>query len=118
MSETSQAAAHDEHAPNVKAYMMVFGALAVLTVVTVAVSYLHLSIVPAVIVAMVIAAFKAGLVASIFMHLKGEKALIYGLLGITVFCLLFLYTLPLADFMMNTDRATHTPVVVEESHVP
>ena len=107
----------EDHAPNVKAYMLVFGALSFLTVLTVAVSYLHMTIVPAIIVAMIIATVKAGLVASIFMHLKGEKALIFGVLGLTVFFVLFLYILPLVDFKANAGRSTHTAVSVEE-HVP
>lgn len=79
------AASHDEHAPNVKLYMAVFAALMVLTVVTVWISKFHLSIGQAVALGMFVASVKAGLVAAVFMHLWGEKKLIFYALGITVF---------------------------------
>ena len=63
---------------------MVFATLAVLTIVTVAVAYLHLSIVPALIVALFIASVKGGLVAAYFMHLVSEKKVIYLILILTV----------------------------------
>lgn len=63
---------------------MVFAALAALTVITVAVAYLHLSIVPALIVALFIACVKGGLVAAYFMHLVSEKKVIYAILILTV----------------------------------
>ncbi|HXG59096.1 MAG TPA: cytochrome C oxidase subunit IV family protein [Thermoanaerobaculia bacterium] len=66
-------------------YLMVFAGLAVLTAVTVAVSYLHLSIGMAVLVALFIASIKGFLVAGYFMHLLSEKKLIYGVLMLTVF---------------------------------
>ena len=52
---------------------MVFGALLVLTLVTVGVSYLDLPEVETVVVALAIATAKASLVAMFFMHLKGER---------------------------------------------
>ena len=63
----------DDIRAHVKIYMMVFGALAVLTAVTVAVSYLNLSIGPAIALALLIATVKASLVALFFMHLKGSR---------------------------------------------
>jgi cytochrome c oxidase subunit 4 len=63
---------------------MVFAALAVLTVVTVAVAYLHLSFVPALIIALFIASVKGGLVAAYFMHLVSEKKVILWILIVTV----------------------------------
>jgi cytochrome c oxidase subunit 4 len=77
--------AHADHAPNVKLYMGVFAALMVLTVVTVWISKFHLSIGAAVALGMFVASIKAGLVAAVFMHLWGEKKLIFWALGITVF---------------------------------
>ena len=68
----------------INSYIKVFGALAVLTVVTVAVASLKFSIGLAVLVAMVIATVKGSLVASFFMHLAHEKKLIYLLLFITL----------------------------------
>ena len=74
----------------INSYIKVFGALGVLTVVTVAVASLKFSIGLAVLVAMVIATVKGSLVASFFMHLAHEKKLIYLLLFITLVFLMSL----------------------------
>ena len=74
----------------INSYIKVFGAVAVLTVVTVAVASLKFSIGLAVLVAMVIATVKGSLVASFFMHLAHEKKLIYLLLFITLVFLMSL----------------------------
>jgi cytochrome c oxidase subunit 4 len=79
---------------HVRIYVGVFVALAFLTVVTVAVSYLHLPVASAVIVALVIATVKAGLVALFFMHLSWEKAIIYSILLLTVIFFVVLLVLP------------------------
>ena len=65
--------------------MFVFGALLALTIATVGVSYLRLPETPAVIVGISIALVKAALVAMYFMHLKGEKPMVYWPLGLTAF---------------------------------
>lgn len=108
------------HAPNVKAYLAVFAALAVLTVVTVCVSYLHLPVIAGVVVALAIATVKASLVAAFFMHLKGERPIIYGLLGVTVGFLILLYVIPISDSVALSDRLTHVDVrgAAAEHHVP
>ncbi|MGA7304742.1 MAG: cytochrome C oxidase subunit IV family protein [Rhodothermales bacterium] len=77
-------AAHADIKKHVRVYITVFAALAALTVITVAVAYLHLSIVPALIVALFIACVKGGLVAAYFMHLVSEKKVIYAILILTV----------------------------------
>ena len=79
-------------------YLYIFGALAVLTVITVAVGYLSLPIGAAVVVALLIAGLKGSLVASVFMHLRSEKKMIYWLLLMTAFFLLVLFTLIIALF--------------------
>ena len=77
---------------HIRIYIGVFIALAVLTVVTVAASYLDVSMVPAIIIALVIASIKGCLVAGFFMHLKWEKKIIYYLLLVcAVFFLLLLF---------------------------
>jgi cytochrome c oxidase subunit 4 len=88
--------AHDAHdiKAHVKTYMMVFGALAVLTVVTVAVSYIHLPTLPAVALGLLIATVKASLVAMFFMHLKGEKRSIVWTLILTAIFFVALMTIP------------------------
>lgn len=86
MSATS----HADIQKHVRTYVMVFLALGVLTGITVAVSYLHLTIVPAVLLALFIASIKGTLVAAYFMHLIGERKLIYWVL---VICAVFFVTL-------------------------
>ena len=75
----------------ISSYMKVFGALAVLTIVTVAVGSLKFGIGLAVVIAMVIATVKGSLVASFFMHLAHEKKLIYLFLFITLVFLMSLF---------------------------
>jgi cytochrome c oxidase subunit 4 len=96
---TSDHAVHSGHDPadidkHVRVYITVFVALMALTIVTVAVSYLHLSTPIAIGVALFIATIKGSLVACYFMHLISEKKLIYGVLGITVFMFVALMMLP------------------------
>ena len=71
---------------HVKHYLLVFGALLVGTVLTVAASYIHFTNFKlTVAVALFIAAVKAFLVAGYFMHLISEKKMIYSILVATVF---------------------------------
>jgi cytochrome c oxidase subunit 4 len=69
----------------IRRYLMVFGALAVLTIVTVAISQMHLPTWQAVTLALVVAGVKGSLVAAFFMHLLSERKLIYAVLVMTVF---------------------------------
>lgn len=78
-------------------YLYIFGALAVLTVITVTIGYLSLPIGAAVVVALLIAGLKGSLVASVFMHLRSEKKIIYWLLLLTFFLLLALFILIIAS---------------------
>ena len=90
--------AHDADIPKqVKAFKLVFAALALGTVLTVAVSTFHLPIVAAVAVALLIAAVKGSLVAGWFMHLRAEKKAIYAVLAVTVVFFVFLLLWPLLD---------------------
>ena len=61
--------AADDIKKSVKTYYMIFGALMLFTVITVGVSYLHLPIPMAILVALVVATIKGSLVALFFMHL-------------------------------------------------
>jgi cytochrome c oxidase subunit 4 len=85
------AAEIDKH---VRVYITVFVALMALTLITVAVSYLHLSTPMAIAVALFIATIKGSLVACYFMHLISEKKLIYAVLIITVIKFVALMVLP------------------------
>lgn len=69
----------------IKKYLMVFGALAVLTIITVSISQLHLPTTEAIILALAVATVKGSLVAAFFMHLISERKLIYAVLVLTVF---------------------------------
>jgi cytochrome c oxidase subunit 4 len=97
---TSDHAAHaaSDHAADidrhVRVYIIVFVSLMVLTVVTVAISYLHLSVPLAVTVALFVATVKGSLVAGYFMHLVSEKKLIYAVLVLTVVFFIVLLALP------------------------
>ena len=79
---------------HVRVYITVFVALMVLTIITVAVSYLDLSTAMAVPVALFIATVKGSLVAGYFMHLISEKKLIYAVLVLTVVFFAALLALP------------------------
>ena len=81
---------------HVRVYLMVFAALGVLTVVTVALSYLELPTGTAITIALVVASVKAGLVAAYFMHLLSEEKVILWLLYLCAAFLVFLFALPLA----------------------
>ena len=85
----------------VRGYMVVFVALIALTAITVGVSYLHLEVHNAVMVALSIAIFKASLVALFFMHLISERQVIFVILAFTVGFFLVLLFLPI---LTNLDR--------------
>jgi cytochrome c oxidase subunit IV len=88
---TDHAADIDRH---VRIYITVFVVLMVLTMVTVAISYLHLPVAMAVTVALLVATIKGSLVACYFMHLVSEKKLIYAVLVLTVVFFVALLALP------------------------
>jgi cytochrome c oxidase subunit 4 len=81
-----------------RGYILVFVALAGLTLVTVGVSYLHLDFAAAVGLALLIASIKGSLVAAFFMHLISERKLIYAVLILTLGFFLALLLLPLGDY--------------------
>lgn len=78
---------------HVRIYISVFGALAVLTVVTVGIGYLDLPIVPALILGLAIATIKGSLVAGYFMHLITEKRLIQNLVVLSLGLLLTMFAI-------------------------
>jgi cytochrome c oxidase subunit 4 len=111
---------HDkrDQSAHIKLYLMVFGALLVLTLVTVGVSYLNLPKSLGIPLGLAIATLKASLVAAFFMHLKGERTLIYGLLGLTVVATIILFALPITDSVAIRDRIIQHPVAAESGHQP
>ncbi|MBB27548.1 MAG: hypothetical protein CME25_01425 [Gemmatimonadetes bacterium] len=99
-AEMAESAEEIRH--HIKVYMMVFGALAVLTLVTVGVSYLHIeSVAATVLLALVIASIKGALVAVYFMHLVSEKQIIYWILILTVVFFVVLMLLPVLTDISN-----------------
>jgi cytochrome c oxidase subunit IV len=85
----------EEVKKHLKTYWLVFVGLMFLTAMTVGVSYLHLPIAWAVVVAMFVASIKASLVAAFFMHLNAEKSIIYSTLILTLTMFLFLMMIPI-----------------------
>jgi caa(3)-type oxidase subunit IV len=92
--EHTHSGVHDpnlHHSPEqikkeIRVYLIVFGALAVLTALTVYACYgLKMPAHIAIAIALAIACTKGFLVAGFFMHLLSEKKLIYSVLGLTVF---------------------------------
>lgn len=81
-----------------RTYLLVFAALAVLTIITVAVSYLQLNHTQAVVVALVVATIKGGLVAAFFMHLISEERFIYAVLVLTLVFFVALFVLPIGTY--------------------
>ena len=104
LAEATAAAAgeevsHDEHtahdvSKHIRGYLMVGGTLLLFTGITVALSYVNFGTQKAnVAVAMVVGTFKAGLVATIFMHLASEKRMIYRIVIFTFFFVFGLFWL-------------------------
>ena len=87
---------------HVKTYVIVFVALAFLTIMTVAISYLDLGVGASVALALGVASVKGALVASYFMHLIDEKITIYWTLLITAAMFLILMLLPLGNMLAQT----------------
>ena len=112
--------AHDIKS-EVKGYVIVFAALAGLTLVTVAVKSLHLRLEAAIAVALIIATVKGSLVVCYFMHLISEKKLIYTILIFTVIFIAGLFILLLSghhDTQAGTQYLTTIapPTGAAESH--
>ncbi|GAA5133064.1 hypothetical protein GCM10023213_02230 [Prosthecobacter algae] len=86
---------------SIKKIIVVGSALAVLTGATVGLSYVELPTHSMnILVGMILAAFKAGLVALIFMHLNHEAKLIYKILAFTAafaIALFFLFVFSASD---------------------
>jgi cytochrome c oxidase subunit 4 len=84
---------------SVRSYMTVFVMLMVFTVLTVTASRFHLAVPVAITLALVIAAMKGSMVASVFMHLSHEKRAIYGALLLTIVFFLVLLFIPVLSMM-------------------
>jgi caa(3)-type oxidase subunit IV len=92
---------HEEIQKSVRKILIVGAALGVLTIATVGLSYWELPTHSMnILVGMILATFKAALVAYIFMHLNHESKYIYKILAFTVvlaFALFFLFVFSASD---------------------
>ena len=79
---------------HVRVYIAVFVSLALLTGVTVGVSYLHMPKVPAIALALTVAVIKGSLVCLYFMHLISERKIIIWVMALTVSFFVALMALP------------------------
>ena len=97
-------------------YLKIFYSLGALTVVTVGASYISFPVAAGIFVALIIAVVKGSLVAGFFMHLLGERKIIYWMLVICFLMLLPLMFLPIWTISDNPSTDIAPPVVsaVEE----
>jgi len=92
---------HADVSKHIKTYMMVFAALFVGTVLTVAASQVQVSTPAHITIALAIAVVKASLVAAIFMHLKWEKS--FSIWIALLFCAIFFCVLMLLPVLTVQD---------------
>ena len=97
-------------------YMIVFGTLAILTVITVLVNRLDVARWIAITLALAIATLKASLVAAFFMHLISERKMIYAVLGLTVFFFAVLLWGPWHHHYNAMGTDVHHPGVQDTTH--
>ncbi len=100
MEHSSHALTKEQIQKHVRIYISVFVALAFLTIVTVTISYLHLSLRAAIIVALSVALVKGSLVACFFMHMLTEKATIFLVLLFTVIFFAGVLLLPVLSHVL------------------
>lgn len=86
------------HGPSMRTFFLIWGALIVLTTITVAVSYLELGALNP-IVALVIATIKALLVILFFMEIRYSSKMTMMVVVSGVFFLIILLTLTLSDYL-------------------
>ena len=111
----------EEVKKHIAVYWKVFGGLMVLTTLTVAVSYLSVAVPVAIGIALIIASVKGSMVASFFMHLTGERKMIFWALAVTAAFWVFLMSLPLLGQwdqlgVPKTLPNANAPVHTDEAH--
>jgi caa(3)-type oxidase subunit IV len=100
---------------SVRTYIMIGAALFVFTAITVAVNQVHLAVPFAITVALIIAATKGSMVASVFMHLSHEKKWIYGALLLTVIFFAVLMFVPLFTVLDGIGTMSDTARAAEQA---
>ena len=108
---------HFDYKKTVRTYLTVFGILMIGTIITVAISYLHLPLGYAILIALIVATIKASFVACYFMHLISEKKMIYLVLSFTAVCFMTLIFLPQWEHFSVPDGTTHHPFTTIEEKV-
>ena len=110
----------EEIKKHVTTYMVILGTLLLLTLMTVAVSYMSVSVIMAIVLAVSIASLKSSLVAGFFMHLLGEKGVIYWVLFLCVILFLPLILVPVLSHVDSAGEQTSAVVITadtaEEDH--
>ena len=101
----------------VRGYLTIFGALLVLTLVTVGVSSLGLSTPSTITLALAIASAKATLVALFFMHLKGERPMVFWPLALTAVLFVALFGFILWSESDHVTLKSHIPHPTSQSQV-
>ena len=101
--EHSHSEGHDN-----KTYILIWGALIILTVITVSASYIHFGIFN-IVIALVIASIKASLVALFFMHLKYEDKITWAFALYPLFLLAILISSGLIDLFFSSGLPLHQP---------
>lgn len=103
-------------AKQVRLYKIIGAVLIVGTIITVLASNVHLGILLGIIVAIIIAMIKGSLVAGYFMHLFGERKLIYGVLALTTVFIIVMIGLLL--FSYGDQQGHHQGAfIVPQGHV-
>jgi cytochrome c oxidase subunit 4 len=87
-----------EHVTPLSVYLGIFGALMVLTIITVAVAWIDLGSLN-IMVALGVAVVKATLVVLYFMHVKYSSKLTWIVIGSGIFWLAILLSLTMADYL-------------------
>lgn len=106
---------------HIKLYYKIGATLMLLTVVTVAVSYIDFSVPLAIVVALIVAGTKGSFVAAYFMHLIGEQKGIIASLLLTVFFFLVLIFIPILGHTNTYGEHkpfpnANAPATVEDAH--
>ena len=105
----------------IRAYLLVFGALLLLTGITVAINGLHLPTHLAVTLALMVACVKGFLVVGFFMHLLSERQLIYSILTFTVFFFFSMMFLTMGnhyDYLLGTRDLSYELMAQQAAGVP
>lgn len=89
---------HYDPAATIRAYLAVFGALMVFTILTVVAAFIDMGAMNDV-VALSIAVAKAAMVMAIFMHVRGNSHLVYLCIGSGVFFTLIMFYFPMVDLL-------------------